>query len=150
VPATRFVGGACSPCVRQCAAGMRKAISATAHSCHLHSWAPQAKQISAAACRAGTCRGLRQCPSVAGSRRYSCKRELLSLPANFTQLPACALILMSRAERQAVHELHKILGQMDLLGSPIVLTTSLVAGVARFFAEPAKARPSMREHAHPI
>jgi len=94
---------------------------------------------------------LRQCPSVAGSKWCSCERELPSLPAMCALLPACALILMSHVgERQAVHELHKILGQMDLLGSPIVLTTSLVAGVARFLAEPAKARPSMREHAHPI
>jgi hypothetical protein len=72
-------------------------------------------------------------------------RQRPRLPAMHAQPPACTPILMSHlGERQAVHELHKILGQMDLLGSPIVLTASLVAGVARFFAEPAKARPSMR------
>ena len=48
-----------------------------------------------------------------------------------------------------MHELHKILGQMDLLGSPILLTSSLVTGVASFFAEPAKAR-SPREFAHGV
>lgn len=48
-----------------------------------------------------------------------------------------------------MHELHKILGQMDLLGSPILLTTSLLAGVASFFAEPAKAR-SPGEFAHGV
>jgi len=45
---------------------------------------------------------------------------------------------------QAVHELHRILGLMAPLGSPMVLTTSLLASVACFFAEPAKARLSMR------
>ena len=48
-----------------------------------------------------------------------------------------------------MHELHKILGQMDLLGSPILLTSSLLAGVASFFAEPAKAR-SPGEFAHGV
>ena len=48
-----------------------------------------------------------------------------------------------------MHELHKILGQMELLGSPILLTSSLLAGVASFFAEPAKAR-SPGEFAHGV
>ena len=40
---------------------------------------------------------------------------------------------------QALHETHKILGQVDILGSPIVLGTSLVAGLRQFIAEPLKA-----------
>ena len=40
---------------------------------------------------------------------------------------------------QALHETHKILGQVDILGSPIVLGTSLIAGLRQFIAEPLKA-----------
>lgn len=41
---------------------------------------------------------------------------------------------------QGLHEMHKILGQVDILGSPIVLSNSLIVGLTRFIAEPAKAR----------
>ena len=41
---------------------------------------------------------------------------------------------------QALHEVHKILGQVDILGSPIVLSSNVVAGVKAFFQEPLKAR----------
>ena len=41
---------------------------------------------------------------------------------------------------QALHEVHKILGQVDILGSPIVLGSSIFAGLTTFFKEPAKAR----------
>ena len=41
---------------------------------------------------------------------------------------------------QALHEMHKILGQVDILGSPIVLGSSIAAGISSFFREPAKAR----------
>ncbi len=42
------------------------------------------------------------------------------------------------SSRQALHEMHKILGQVDILGSPILLGSSLVTGVTSFFYEPAK------------
>ena len=41
---------------------------------------------------------------------------------------------------QALHEVHKILGQVDILGSPIVLGSNLVSGVTTFIKEPLKAR----------
>ena len=47
---------------------------------------------------------------------------------------------MWRTRLQALHEVHKILGQVDILGSPIVLGSSIIAGVSTFFKEPAKAR----------
>lgn len=34
--------------------------------------------------------------------------------------------------------MHKILGQVDILGSPILLGSSLITGVTSFFYEPAK------------
>lgn len=40
---------------------------------------------------------------------------------------------------QALHETHKILGQVEILGSPIVLGTSLIAGMRQFITEPLKA-----------
>ena len=40
---------------------------------------------------------------------------------------------------QALHETHKILGQVDILGSPIVLGSSIVTGVRQFISEPLKA-----------
>jgi hypothetical protein len=41
---------------------------------------------------------------------------------------------------QALHEMHKILGQVDIVGSPIVLGSSLLAGFRMLISEPAKAR----------
>ena len=41
---------------------------------------------------------------------------------------------------QALRETHKILSQVDILGSPIVLGTSIAAGLQRFVSEPLKAR----------
>lgn len=35
--------------------------------------------------------------------------------------------------------MHKILGQVDILGSPIVLSSNVVAGLQAFFKEPLKA-----------
>lgn len=35
-------------------------------------------------------------------------------------------------------EVHKLLGSVDILGTPIQLGTSLIGGVASFFYEPAK------------
>lgn len=50
------------------------------------------------------------------------------------------LPLLSAACRvQALHETHKILGQVDILGSPIVLGSSLVVGLRQFITEPLKA-----------
>ena len=39
---------------------------------------------------------------------------------------------------QVIKEMHKILGQVDILGSPILLGSSLITGVTSFFYEPAK------------
>lgn len=36
--------------------------------------------------------------------------------------------------------MHKILGQVALLGTPIAFGSNILAGLASFFAEPAKAR----------
>lgn len=36
--------------------------------------------------------------------------------------------------------MHKILGQVDILGSPIVLGSNIFEGLATFFKEPLKAR----------
>ena len=36
--------------------------------------------------------------------------------------------------------MHKILSQVEILGSPIVLGSSLISGLSTFLAEPAKAR----------
>lgn len=44
------------------------------------------------------------------------------------------------AGMQALRETHKILSQVDILGSPIVLGTSIAAGLQRFVTEPLKAR----------
>ena len=41
---------------------------------------------------------------------------------------------------QAIGEMHKILGQVALLGTPIAFGSNILAGLASFFAEPAKAR----------
>ena len=41
---------------------------------------------------------------------------------------------------QALHEMHKILSQVEILGSPIMLGSSLISGLSTFLAEPAKAR----------
>lgn len=41
---------------------------------------------------------------------------------------------------QALHEVHKILGQVNILGSPIVLGSSIFEGLRTFFKEPLKAR----------
>ena len=41
---------------------------------------------------------------------------------------------------QALRETHKILSQVDILGSPIVLGASLAAGLQSFVREPLKAR----------
>lgn len=41
---------------------------------------------------------------------------------------------------QALHEMHKILSQVEILGSPIMLGSSLITGLSTFLAEPAKAR----------
>eukprot|EP00884_Botryococcus_braunii_P017930 jgi/Botrbrau1/4820/Bobra.0325s0039.4 len=41
---------------------------------------------------------------------------------------------------QALHEMHKILGQLDIVGSPIVLGSSVIAGFKLLLSEPAKAR----------
>jgi hypothetical protein len=40
---------------------------------------------------------------------------------------------------QGLQEIHKILGSLDLLGSPVSLVHSLGTGVMDFFTEPAKA-----------
>ncbi|KAK9809768.1 hypothetical protein WJX73_004442 [Symbiochloris irregularis] len=40
---------------------------------------------------------------------------------------------------QALHETHKILGQVDILGSPIVLGSNIIAGLRQFITEPLKA-----------
>ena len=40
---------------------------------------------------------------------------------------------------QALHEMHKILSQVEILGSPIMLGSSLITGLSTFLAEPAKA-----------
>ena len=36
--------------------------------------------------------------------------------------------------------MHKILSQVEILGSPIMLGSSLISGLSTFLAEPAKAR----------
>lgn len=41
---------------------------------------------------------------------------------------------------QALHEVHKILGQVNILGSPIVLGSNIFEGLSTFFKEPLKAR----------
>lgn len=41
---------------------------------------------------------------------------------------------------QALHEVHKILGQVNILGSPIVLGSNIFEGLRTFFNEPLKAR----------
>jgi hypothetical protein len=41
---------------------------------------------------------------------------------------------------QALHEMHKILSQVEILGSPIMLGSSIISGLSTFLAEPAKAR----------
>jgi len=41
---------------------------------------------------------------------------------------------------QALHEVHKILGQVNILGSPIVLGSNILEGLTTFFKEPLKAR----------
>ena len=41
---------------------------------------------------------------------------------------------------QALHEVHKILGQVNILGSPIVLGSNIFEGLTTFFKEPLKAR----------
>ena len=41
---------------------------------------------------------------------------------------------------QALHEVHKILGQVNILGSPIVLGSNIFEGLTTFFKEPLKAK----------
>ena len=41
---------------------------------------------------------------------------------------------------QALHEVHKILGQVNILGSPIVLGSNIFEGLRTFFNEPLKAK----------
>ena len=41
---------------------------------------------------------------------------------------------------QAVHEMHKILSQVEILGSPIMLGSSIITGLSAFLKAPAKAR----------
>ncbi|KAL0042783.1 hypothetical protein WJX79_011021 [Trebouxia sp. C0005] len=52
--------------------------------------------------------------------------------------------LMSHITRHlinsALHEMHKILSQVEILGSPIMLGSSIISGLSTFLAEPAKAR----------
>lgn len=40
--------------------------------------------------------------------------------------------------KQILRDVHKILGSVELLGTPVKLGSSIIAGVASFFYEPAK------------
>ena len=50
------------------------------------------------------------------------------------------LLLLIQSCLQALHEVHKILGQVNILGSPIVLGSNIFEGLSTFFKEPLKAK----------
>lgn len=58
---------------------------------------------------------------------FSCRKQTADAECVFRALPP-----------QVLYDVHKILGSVDILGTPIKLGSSIIAGVASFFYEPAK------------
>ncbi|KAK9808775.1 hypothetical protein WJX72_003363 [[Myrmecia] bisecta] len=68
------------------------------------------------------------------------KINVLQLKNEFVSPRTLMGTIVRHLKFQALSEMHKILGQVDILGTPIALGSSIMSGLTAFFVEPAKAR----------